>query len=62
MLISNDDFVRTTYDYHLKHAQDLWKLCDGAGDIYLGNYEGWYNEREETFVSNVEAERSDFKV
>jgi methionyl-tRNA synthetase len=61
LLISNDHFVRTNHAYHLKHAQDLWQLCANAGDIYLGKYEGWYNEREEAFVSNQEAEKNDFK-
>jgi methionyl-tRNA synthetase len=36
--------------------------CAVAGDIYLGNYEGWYDEREETFISEKDAELTDFKV
>jgi hypothetical protein len=36
--------------------------CADAGDIYLGNYEGWYDEREETFISEKDAELTDYKV
>ena len=59
LLISNDDYVRTTSDRHKKTAQQLWKLCEK--DIYLDTYSGWYNVREETFVTEKEAELNDFK-
>jgi methionyl-tRNA synthetase len=61
LLISNDEYIRTTMEYHHRNAQELWKKCHEAGDIYLSQYEGWYNEREETFVSEAEAKASDFK-
>jgi hypothetical protein len=38
------------------------RRCADAGDIYLGKYEGWYDVREETFVSDKDAEQADFKV
>lgn len=38
----------------------LWERCARAGDIYLSTYEGWYNEREECFVTDSEAEASNF--
>ena len=59
--ISNDDYVRTTSDRHGRTAQALWKRCASAGDIYLDSYSGWYNTREETFVTDNEAELADFK-
>ena len=37
-----------------------WRRCAAAGDIYLGDYEGWYNEREETFVTPTEAEANGY--
>lgn len=58
--VSYSHFVRTTADYHLYTAQKLWKMCASAGDIYLSAYEGWYNEREEVFVSETEAEAQGF--
>lgn len=37
--ISSDiHFVRTTEDRHIKAAQEFWKRCDEAGDIYKKNY------------------------
>ncbi len=42
LLISNDDFVRTTQERHRRFAQELWSLVDKQGDIYFGHYEGLY--------------------
>jgi methionyl-tRNA synthetase len=33
----------------------------GSGDIYLGNYEGWYDEGQEQFVTETEAKNSEYK-
>jgi methionyl-tRNA synthetase len=60
-LISYDDYVRTTSPRHKRTAQELWRRCDKAGDIYLDNYSGWYNIREETFVTENDAALSDYK-
>jgi hypothetical protein len=51
LLISNDDYIRTTSDRHKRTAQQLWIQCAAANDIYLDTYSGWYNVREETFVT-----------
>ena len=40
--ITNDDFIRTTEDRHIKVAQNLWKKLEDNGDIYRGTYEGEY--------------------
>jgi len=61
LLISNDDYIRTTSHRHKRVAQELWKRCDANGDIYLDTYSGWYNVREETFVTDLTAEMDDFK-
>jgi methionyl-tRNA synthetase len=60
MLISNDDYVRTTSDRHKRVAKELWRRCAANGDIYLDQYSGWYNVREETFVTDNEAEQNNF--
>ncbi len=49
--ISHDHFVRTTDNYHEKAVQELFKLIQEKGDIYLGEYEGWYCTPCETFWS-----------
>ena len=56
LLISNNDYIRTTLPRHERTAQELWKKCAANGDIYLSTYCGWYNVREETFVSDSDAE------
>lgn len=61
MRCSNDDFIRTTQERHHACAQELWRRCHANGDIYLGNYKGWYLEREETFVSPKDAEEWEYK-
>lgn len=40
--ISNDDFIRTTQDRHKKAVLAMIKKMQEKGDIYLGEYEGWY--------------------
>ncbi len=60
LCISYSKFIRTTDPYHESTSQKLWKKCADAGDIYLDSYEGWYNEREELFVTAVEAEETKF--
>uniref|UniRef100_A0A7S0VMT7 methionine--tRNA ligase n=1 Tax=Hemiselmis tepida TaxID=464990 RepID=A0A7S0VMT7_9CRYP len=61
MDISNDFYIRTTMDKHKKAAQELFRRAADAGDIYLDTYEGWYNVREETFVTENDAQQSDYK-
>ncbi len=40
--LSYDSFVRTTDPKHQAAAQQIWKLCDKAGDIYKKKYKGLY--------------------
>jgi methionyl-tRNA synthetase len=40
--LSNDTFVRTTNAHHYKAAQEMWKRCNDAGDIYKKSYTGFY--------------------
>eukprot|EP00605_Chrysophyceae_sp_TOSAG23-4_P000453 GSChrysophyteH1.ASY1.ANO1.511.1 assembled CDS len=58
---SNDDYVRTTEDRHRRVAQELWKMCAASDDIYLHYHEGWYNEREECYVTETDASLTDYK-
>ena len=61
LAISLDKYMRTTDPHHEWTAQQLWLKCAAVDDIYLSKYEGWYNEREETFVTDAEAEANGFK-
>ncbi|MEI6831694.1 MAG: methionine--tRNA ligase [Candidatus Omnitrophota bacterium] len=47
--ISNDDFIRTTENRHIKTVQQALQIVYDKGDIYEGKYEGWYCTPCETF-------------
>ncbi|MBT4718730.1 MAG: methionine--tRNA ligase [Rhodospirillaceae bacterium] len=52
--ISNDDFIRTTEPRHYAASQAIWTRLKDAGDIYLGNYAGWYSVRDEAYFDEGE--------
>ena len=52
--LSNDDFIRTTEDRHIRSSQKLWLLCDKAGDIYKKKYKGLYCVGCEEFKTKKE--------
>lgn len=52
---SNDFFIRTTMDIHKERVITLFQKMKDKDDIYLGEYEGWYNPREETYISEYDA-------
>ena len=49
MNISNDRFIRTTDDYHVKSIQRIFKKMYDKGDIYKGAYKGKYCTPCESF-------------
>ena len=51
---SNDDFIRTTEPRHYAAAQEIWRRVQRAGDIYKGEYEGWYCTVDEIFVPEAQ--------
>ena len=52
--LSNDDFVRTTEERHIRASQKLWQACDKAGDIYKKAYKGLYCVGCEEFKTKKE--------
>jgi methionyl-tRNA synthetase len=40
--LSYTNFIRTTDDKHVKAAQEFWKRCDKAGDLYKTRYSSKY--------------------
>ncbi len=52
--LSNDDFIRTTEDRHLKSVQFLWNKLYKNGEIYLSKYKGWYSVSDEAFYNEDE--------
>ena len=51
---SNDDYIRTTEPRHYRACQAIWKAMEANGDIYLGNYGGWYSVRQEAYFDEGE--------
>ena len=49
MNISNDRFIRTTDDYHVKAVQRIFRRMYENGDIYKGKYVGKYCKPCESF-------------
>ncbi|QHT60416.1 methionine--tRNA ligase [Paenibacillus lycopersici] len=47
--ISNDDFIRTTQERHKVVVEQIFDRLLQQGDIYKGNYEGWYCTPCESF-------------
>lgn len=40
--LSYDAFIRTTDEGHVAAAQEMWRRCEAAGDIYKKSYTGLY--------------------
>jgi methionyl-tRNA synthetase len=54
-----DDYIRTTEERHAACVQRLWSTIADKGDIYLGEYEGWYSVADEAFITEKELEELD---
>lgn len=58
--VTNDDFIRTTEDRHIKACQALWTTIasktapDGKPWIVLDKYSGWYSVRDEAYHTEDE--------
>ena len=44
-------FIRTTDDYHEKVVAQVFERLLEQGDIYLGEYSGWYSVSDEEFFT-----------
>jgi len=51
MDISYDDFIRTTEERHEKAVQKIFTTLLENGDIYKGEYEGWYSVSDEEYFT-----------
>ncbi|HJL01323.1 MAG TPA: methionine--tRNA ligase [Polyangiaceae bacterium LLY-WYZ-15_(1-7)] len=56
---SFDDYIRTTEKRHEEKVQELWRILEEKGDIYLGEYEGWYSVADEAFITEHDLEQLD---
>ena len=53
MGITNDDFIRTTEERHIKRMQELFRRIRDNGHIYKGTYTGQYCVFDELYVDAV---------
>ncbi len=56
MKISNDIFMRTSSQQHIEAIQAIFERLLEQGDIYLGEYEGWYSVSDEEFFTETQLE------
>jgi len=59
--LTNDDFIRTTQKRHTDQVKQIVSRLIEQGDVYLGEYEGWYDEGQEEFIPDARAEAQEFK-
>ncbi|MCH2173205.1 methionine--tRNA ligase [Myxococcota bacterium] len=59
--ISNDDFIRTSEARHKAFVTGMISDLVETGDVYLGEYEGWYDAGQEEYVPEARAAEHDFK-
>ena len=52
--LSYDAFIRTTDPAHVTAAQELWRRCAEAGDIYKKKYKGLYCVGHEAFIKETD--------
>ncbi len=57
---SHDDFIRTTQDRHKSRVAEYIRRLQASGDIYLGDYTGWYDPGQEEYVTETAAKEANF--
>ena len=58
---SNDDFIRTSQPRHKDRVVAYVKRLLDSGDVYEGQYEGWYDAGQEEYVPENKAKDYNFK-
>jgi methionyl-tRNA synthetase len=59
--ITQDDFIRTSEPRHEKRVQAIVQMMLDRDEVYLGGYEGWYDEGQEEFVTESAARENELK-
>jgi len=59
--LTNDDFIRTTDSNHTKQVQGFVSKLLARGDVYLGTFEGWYDEGQEEYHTDTSARDLEYK-
>ncbi len=56
LAVTNDDFIRTTEERHKDKVCAYVTQLISSGDVYEGEYEGWYDAGQEEYVTDNKAE------
>ncbi len=59
--LTNDAFIRTTDPEHEQQVQTLVSTLLANGDVYLGDFEGWYDQGQEEYHTEHSAKELDYK-
>lgn len=59
--ITHNDFVRTSAQCHKDKVREYVSALLKSGDVYAGDYEGWYDAGQEEYVTESNAAASGFK-
>lgn len=59
--MSNDDFIRTSQQRHKDRVTQYITALLESGDVYAGDYEGWYDAGQEEYVPENKARTNDYK-
>ncbi len=58
MNFSNDDFIRTTQERHKSKVLEYVGKLQKHGDVYLGEYQGWYDQSQDEYLTETVARES----
>ena len=61
MNISFDGFIRTTDAAHVNQVKKFVELLKEKDAVYLGQFEGWYDEGQEEYYTETKAKELDYK-
>ncbi len=61
MGISNDDFIRTTEARHKDKILGYIRRLMQHGDVYKGEYTGWYDQGQEEYLTETAAKEAEYK-
>lgn len=59
--MTNDDFVRTSSERHKAKVTEYVAALIASGDVYAGEYTGWYDAGQEEYVPENKAKQQDYK-
>lgn len=60
MNASHDDFIRTTQERHKTKVLEYIRALQKRGDVYLGDYTGWFDASQEEYLTETAAKEANY--